>query len=549
MKLQNTIKIWLIPVIVLLVGTSCEKELDKVPLDQFSTESFWANENDAKLALSAVYRGNINFGLNPPNAAVTDWWTLVGLMWMDFATDNAYDKRGENSPFHVLTNGTLTSTSVTVAQYWNVSYAKIARCNDFLANIDRVSMDENKKKRMIAEVRFLRACQYFYMSQFWGSVPLVTKLLTLEEANSVTKAPKAEIVNFVITELTEAAAILPRHKDIPAAEKGRASKQAALAFLGRMYLGEGRFADAANTYKTIIDFNDNIIDPDYAGIFLIAKENSNEHIFSVQYIENLAPFFSQQQLFPAVAGGFHHVSPLGSLVEEYDFTNGTEFSYNSPLYDPADLYKNRDPRLKYSILVNGSDFGNLKYISHPDAKTGDPVGSAIQTTATGYGLRKFVDEKFIGNNLSNYGGNMPVIRYAEVLLSYLEAKLEAGQAIDQALLDATINKVRGRASVNMPPITETDPILLRPILREERRIETAFEGLRYWDLLRWRIADQVLKADFYGAPFPNAVKPLRKKGTTTDPYKRWFVTTRNFRMQDYTWPIPQAEININPNLK
>ena len=151
-------------------------------------------------------------------------------------------------------------------------------------------------------------------------------------------------------------------------------------------------------------------------------------------------------------------------------------------------------------------------------------------------------------SIVNYGGNWNIVRYAEVLLSYLESKLEAGAPIDQALLDETINKVRGRASVNMPPVTETDRTLLREILRKERRNETAFEGIRYWDLMRWRIADKVLKGDFYGAPFPNTIKPIRKKGNIVDPHSRWFVTSKNFRVADYQWPIPQSETNINPNL-
>jgi hypothetical protein len=101
----------------------------------------------------------------------------------------------------------------------------------------------------------------------------------------------------------------------------------------------------------------------------------------------------------------------------------------------------------------------------------------------------------------------------------------------------------------MPKITETDRTKLREILRNERRVELAMEGSRYWDLLRWGIAHEVLKADFYGAPFPGA-KNMRKKGGVTDPNNRWFVITRNFRNpQDYRWPIPQSEQDINPNLR
>jgi hypothetical protein len=135
-----------------------------------------------------------------------------------------------------------------------------------------------------------------------------------------------------------------------------------------------------------------------------------------------------------------------------------------------------------------------------------------------------------------------------VLLSYLEAKLEAGQGVDQALLDATVNLVRARASVNMPRITITNPVALRPVLRNERRVELALEGIRYLDLLRWKIADQVLKGNFYGAPFPGASN-IRKRGNIVDPHQRWFVTTKNFRKGvDEYWPIPQAEVNINPKL-
>ena len=106
-----------------------------------------------------------------------------------------------------------------------------------------------------------------------------------------------------------------------------------------------------------------------------------------------------------------------------------------------------------------------------------------------------------------------------------------------------------RASVNMPEITETDPVKLLEIVRHERRIELACEGIRYWDLLRWRIADKVLKGQFYGAPYPGAKKLAKAPDGHTDPYSRWYVNTKNFREQDYQWPIPQAEVNINPNLQ
>ncbi|WP_339756868.1 RagB/SusD family nutrient uptake outer membrane protein [Algoriphagus aquimarinus] len=525
---------------------SCVDQLDKSPLDSFDNATFWSNEGNAELALTGVYRGGIvqnGTSVNPSN-----WWAYDGLLFMEFASDNAYDRRGDNSAFHRLSNGTLTSSINILNSYWSSSYKNIANCNFFLENVDQVPMDDLKKERMKSEVRFLRAAQYYYMSQFWGSVPLVEKTLSPAEANSVKKASKAEIVAFVLKEFGEIVDYLPSHAGLPSAQRGRVTQQTVLAFTGRLQLSEKKFSEAAKTYAEIIEMGENIIDPDYAGLFLKTNENSDEIIFSTQYIDNLAANGMLQHFFPAIAGGWHLFNPLGSMVESYDFTDGSKFSFDSPQYDPKNVGKNRDPRLKASVLFDGSTFKGT-YVTHPDSSSSpDQLGAGKQTTQTGFGLKKFADESFSGN-LTNYGGNLPIIRYAEILLSYLEAKLEAGQAITQADLDQTINKVRGRASVGMPPITTTDPSALREILRKERRVELAFEGIRYWDLLRWDIAKEVLNADFYGASFPGA-KKQRLKGGQADPKSRWYVTSRKFRDGvDNTWPIPQSEVNINPSLE
>lgn len=535
--------------LIIISSSSCTKKLEKSPLDEFDTRTFWNSEDNAFLALTAVYRGGLN--VNVSGANPSDWWSSQGLHFLDMASDNAYHGQGENSAYNKLSNGTLTANLGLLSIFWSMSYEKIARCNDFLQNIGRVPMDEGRKKRMIAEVRFLRACQYFYLSQYFGSVPLVTKTLTPEEANTVHKTPLPELTDFVRAEFSAAATDLPRFKQIPPSETGRACKQAVLAFLGRAQLADGLFAEAASTYKTIIDLGENIIDPDYQSIFLEANENSAENIFSVQFIPNVFANAMMQNTAPRAIGGFTFLNPLASLMEAYQFTDGTPFSYTDPRYDYNDIGKNRDPRLRYTIYYNRAPFRDGMYISHPDS-TNSPDQIMKLNSRTGYLLKKYIDESITGNLRTDNGGNIPIIRYAEVLLSYLEAKLEAGDAIDRALLDATINKVRGRASVHMPPITETNPALLRPLLRNERRVELALEGIRYWDLLRWKIAGQVLNGDFYGHPYPVSKTAIRKKSSSTpaDPYKRWYVTTRKFRVGiDEHWPIPQSEVDINPNLR
>lgn len=528
---------------------SCSSELETSPLTSLDNKTILNSESNAMLALAGCYRGNIVYN---NTSSADDWCSWSGLYFLEFASDNAFDRAATttgNSTLHQLSNGTLNTTNASILSYWSNSYSKIAKCNMFIENIDKVPTSKIVIDRLKSEARFLRAIQYFYLSQYFWDVPLVTKSLSKEEANQVTKTSKADITKFIISELTEIATLLPRHKDIKSSERGRATSQAALAFLGRTYLGSHDYANAASSFKQIIDFGDNIIDPNYQTIFFPSNQNSNENIFATQYLQDLAGNALPLQAWPAMFGGYHSVCPLGSLFEAYEFTDGTPFSFASALYDPTDLGKNRDPRLKYTLLWNQTSFKGKTYVCHPDStKSVDQLGAGKQTTYTGFGLRKFFDESYSGPPKS-YGANVNVVRYAEVLLSYLEAVLEAGQPTNQTLLDATINKVRGRATVNMPRVTETDPTKLRVILRRERRVELALEGLRYWDLLRWGIADQVLNADFYGAPFPGA-KNMRKKGGVTDPYSRWYVISRAFRNPtDYRWPIPQSEQDINPNLR
>lgn len=542
-------KIWAVLITCMLLLGSCQKQLDTNPLDKFSNDVFWNSENDVLLALTGLYRGEIQMN-SLAEFSPTDWWSYHGLLYLEFASDNAYDRRGDNSAFNKLSDGTLTSSIDILGNYWNLSYRRIARANFFLENVDKAPLEEDKLNRFKAEARFIRACQYFYLSQYWGSVPLVTTTLTLEEANTVDKASKQAVVDFVFAELTEIAGQLPAYAALPASERGRTNKQTALAFMGRLQLAERQFEDAVKTYETIISANENIIDADYTSLFDGSNESSKEILFATQYLVDLAGNGMLQHNYPRGAGGWHLHCPLGDLVEAYAFNDGTPFSYNSSRYDPHDLTKDRDPRLGYSILTNGDTFKGMEYITHPDMTLSeDQLTTTKQATRTGYGLRKFNDENFSGN-LQNSGIDVPIIRYAEVLLSYLEAKLENGDAIDRALLDQTINAVRGRTSVDMPPIIETNPTILREILRNERRIELAFEGLRYWDLLRWDVAKDVLKGDFYGAPYPGA-RNLRVKGNNPrDSHERWYVTSKNFReTTDRYWPIPQKEIDINPKLK
>lgn len=515
--------------------TGCEKDLlDKQPLDALSSNSFWTTENDVNLALAGVYSKS------------TAWSGASYITLFDAVSDNGIRTKIDAFPFNT---GTLNPTSSIVKDYWNNSYSQIIACNYFLENIERVEeINSVEKNRMIAEVRFLRAFAYFNMSQYWGGVPLVTKVLSMEEANSITSASKEEIMNFVLTELTEAAEDLPA--TLPSSEHGRIIKSAALAVKGRLLMSEIEWSNAANTYKEIIDLGVHIIDPDYRQLFDGTKEQSNEIIYASKYLQDEVSNNLQLVIRPNVDGGWHWMNPFQNLVDAYLCKDGQTIE-NSAMYDPqypvvkdGDYY--RDPRLYYTIYYPAvSKIAGKTYQGHPDStSTGDEFGE--DPGMTGYCLRKYVYEEYTGN-LYTGGTDVPVIRYAEVLLSYLECKIKSGDDITQSLLDQTINMVRGRESVDMPFVTETDRDKLWEILKRERRVEFAFEGFRYWDLIRWGEAYEKLNGPFYGMKITD--DPENYTRFTVGPDGHYYVFTLIFRNTDIPWPFPQDELDINTELE
>lgn len=528
----------LLLVLGLLTSNCNDDVLNNDPVDRISEGTFWTTEAEAEMALAGVYS-------HTSTGNERDFLSYIATFFEK--SDNVFTLAGEIRESFI--DGKNTPINSISEQMWSSCYNRIAKANYFLANIDKVNMDESKKDEMKAEVRFIRAVYYFYLTAHWGDVPLVTNMLKLAEANSITRTSKAEVVEFAINELTESAEDLPATR--PNAEFGRIVKAAALAFKGRFLMARGEWADAADTYKSIIDLGVHAIDPKYKELFLESGERSSEVIFSIQYLPVVGGKYSTQVPYrwaPYSAGGVSQIGFLNDLVESYECIDGLPIDV-SPMYDPQNPYEDngaryRDPRLYSTVLLpNYSTFKGKLYVSHPDS-TSSP-DRMPQFSLTGYGVLKFVDENYNGDYRA-YGGDTPIIRYAEVLLSYLESKLEAGQPITQQLLDETINLVRGRASVNMPPVTETDPTLLRTIVRRERRVELVLEGVRLWDLLRWNVAHISLDEKVYGAKVCDDPSDC---GYQVDDQGYFFLYDRNFREAvDYRWPIPQSELDINPNL-
>lgn len=221
--------------------------------------------------------------------------------------------------------------------------------------------------------------------------------------------------------------------------------------------------------------------------------------------------------------------------------NGLPISDPESGFDPENPYENRDPRLKQSIFVTGETLpdGGIFNSIPGDADATDPVGGTLYTTTTGWNVKKYIASDDF-NTPKNSGINLVLIRYAEVLLTYAEAKIELNQ-IDQSVYDA-INEVRGRVSVEMPPIADgLSQGQLREVVRKERAIELAFEGTRLFDIRRWEIAHEVMLGEVYGMTYTAGGELVTIK---VESYNRVFDQGR-----DYLWPIPQRERELNPNLE
>ena len=527
-------KIWIILALLATFSFGCKKDFfDKQPLAEASDATFWKTEGDAQLALVGCYHTGAGW-------KGEDFWTPRSLLYLDLMAGNGSEK--ELIPDHV-TDGTLNSAYWVTGAYWQNSYQKITTCNNFLDHVGNINMDASKKAVMIAEVRTLRAYEYFNLALYFGDVPLVQHVLTIAEANSVSRTPKADVWAFVEKELKESYPVLPSSR--PNSENGRITSAATLAILGRLQMAQKKWSEAATSYKTIIEYNHYAIDPKFRELFFEANELSKEFILTSQYQKDVYGHVLLTYMLPETWGGWHQFSPYNELVKDFECTDGKTIDV-SPLYNPADPYNNRDPRLDATIMISDrTSYRGKTYISRPG--TSSPDRKDRYPVWSGYCIMKFLEDDPTQNQWS-YGGNFSIIRYAEVLLSYLESKLESGAAIDQTLLNETINKVRGRAAVNMPMVTTTDPVELRKIIRRERRVEFAFEGLRYYDILRWGIAATELNRQFTGMKLTNSPATYTAFPVDSEGY---FImgNRRNFKAGiNELWPIPQSERDINKNL-
>lgn len=547
------INAWLLVMVVLLSTTSCADFLDKQPPSDISGNSFWTGEGDAKLALIGCYRF-------PSGWSIDDFASSRGLLFLDLSGGNGTEK--ENFTTQGMASSNTLATSGNVLQYWEKAYAQIAGYNTFLDNIGNCPMDEAKKELWVAEVKCLRAYYFFYLAFHFKDVPMPLTTLTVEEANTVFQTPQAEVYAQVEKELLEAIPVLKLAHST--ADYGRYTKGSARVLLSRIYLAQNKWSEAASILKDVIESDQYELDrrygdSSYEKLFHIGGEYSKETIFCVMGLKDLYTNAHYQFLYPeACYGGWHQYAPYNELVREYFCADGKDVN-TSAVYNDNDPYINRDLRLYASIFLPpigtypGTKYNDIVYDCFKGANTSDSYNR--YTLFDGYSPKKGCDPS-ITNNLGSTPTYTPLMRYAEVLLSYLEAVNEAAPtAINQQMLDLTINDVRGR--VNLAPILLTDvasPDLLRKAIRQERRVELAFEGFRYFDVLRWGTAINELNHTFTGVKLSNdpTARNYRGSGATAsavDANMYYQFEKRTWAAHNRYFPIPQSELNINKNLK
>lgn len=532
MKLLNKTSLFAVFFLILLLGqTGCENFLDEQPLTDLSEAAFWKNEKHALLALTGCYQMS-NVGNNSYN---NEYLVMASM------TDDAGYKHG--SVGSIYSGYVREGDSQVVGAIWNRAYTTIFKCNYFLENIDIVEMDAVKKAEVIAEVRFLRAYEYFYISTIYGAVPLITKVLTIQEANTQSRTPQKDVQDFAIQELTAAAPDLPAER--PSDERGRILRAAAYGIKGRLLMTQKKWPDAAATFKAAMDLNVHIIDPRFKEIFEEKGEESKENILSTNCVAGLYEnTHNQRNYHPDFYGGYSESFLLQSLIDDFPMKDGLPID-ESPMYDAEKPFDNRDPRLYASVfLPYYTVFRGVLY--DPAKELESLVGS------TGYGQKKMVTEDYEGD-IGSSGDDINLLRYAEILLGYLECKLEAGDNITQSLLDETINKVRGREAVNIGFVTEKDPVKLRKIVHTERRIEFSQERfIRWWDIRRWGEYVERVNKKTYGMKVTNDPENFKKfKVETVGKYRGHKLVLDKTGSVSSTYelfPIPIFEININPSL-
>lgn len=526
---------------VMLTGfTSCSDFLDRYPTEELSDGSFWKTKTDAEMAVSDIYRclpnWDIDEDINSDNA-------VHGIKWA-----NGNVSKGVYDP---------------ADQGWSEDYGYIRRCNLVLQKLEEMELSQSDKEPIAGQAYFFRGYIYFELIRKFGDVPYIDQPLKLTDVEDITRTSKDEIYTKIMADFDKAFSYLP--EEWPATQWGRITKGAAMAMKARAALYFGNWETAATVAKSVMDLNKyDLYDKENTGkyqeLFWEKTDGCEEIILAVQYnAPDKTNYLIGWECFPTK--GWGGLNPTQSLVDAFEDSEGAPIS-KSKIYSEKNPFANRDPRLEVNVLHDGEEMYGVTIKVAPLKSSGSTgIAQHGDATATGYYQQKWLDPSIDPQSAGwEMGKDWVTIRYAEVLLTYAEAKNEVSPLDDSAF--EAVNQVRRR--VGMPELQKTDATKptycatqddLRQRIRNEWRVEFALEGgKRQWDIRRWGIAKDVLNAPFLGIKYKmvdDAVNADPKDGGKVCVlYEGDNVKLAGSRYEDhnYIYPIPQSEIDLNPKL-
>lgn len=545
---------------ILLV--SCQN-LDLNPLSEGSSENWYKNENEIALALNDLYRGAL-WHVESTRLYNTDRWT---------------DDWNQREYLYDWLAGSITGEWADTRNTWINTYRGITRANTILSSLNNAAnnIPEQRLNELKGEASFFRACFYSYLIFLYGDVPLVTDYINIDDAFAMGRTNKDEVLAQVYRDFDLAIAHLP----LSYSREQRVTKGAAYAFKARIATWMLDYETARDAAKACMDLKVYSLHPNYGELFLSTTDESPEFIFVIPRSEELTgENMGGASFLPRYVGGTSTAQPSWELFSTYTCTDGLPID-ESPLFDRKQPFKNRDPRLGELVPEFGTAF--LGYIYDPGARTHLEIATGKTITNqesllnaqfasyNGLILKKGVDEVYANKRADP---NIMIMRYADVLLMYAEAKIELNE-IDESTLNA-INVVRSRgynAAVSQtsryPAVQEIDQAKLRTILRIERRSELSWENRRWFDLIRWRLAEVALTKPVYALPvkaglevnianddffFPAGPLPEIDENGLVDfsamysTGKIRAVVPRSFNARQYLFPLPSREVIINDNI-
>ncbi len=580
----------------LIAFNSCDDFLDTTPNDRISDSGIWNSPSSIKMYINDVYQsingplyvwssraGRDNIGGAP---AIFDNF-MTGDLWYNGGNLYNYSQWGK-------------STNLNALIRWEDCYTNIRKINNAITELNKSTvLDENVKERYLGDMYFWRGMLYYELFRFYGQVPIIDHAQNRHEEEIFNPRDKeTDVVDFFVSDFEKAIEYLP--VDIPDEELGRATKGAAIGMLSTAYLYlAGVMPDvigdqAKEYYKKSYELADVFIsgelngkyglfrenDTDkaeaYHSLFTAANEYNKEVIFDIQYIADgldvggtgrrghdlmgVSHPGSYGQNTDGSYGGWGRNTPTQNLVDEFRMADGSDFDWNNPEH-AANPYANREPRFYASILYNGVQWrGSTLYSSTNlfvyDAEsdsytlTANPIKRGTNSyTMTGYYLKKLIDPSKRGGTPNRYAPfegsdqNLIVLRYAEILLTYAEARNEYSGP--DASVYSALNKVRNRGGLeNVSGLSQDE---LRELIRRERHIELCFENKRYFDIMRWRKGPEIIGKDVYGMDITYELvngKPVPK-------YQKVLLVQKEGSFQDpkhYLMPVPDGVTGRNPNL-